>query len=440
MLNLAIKIQRFFEYDIWHVSRQNLSKKKSIFIFYLRVLVLSIRGYIEDRVGIRASALTFFTLLSVIPTLAMGFGIAQGFGVKKILQNQLKEGLEGHEEVFNYIITFSDTMLENTKGGWLAGIGIVVLLWSVIKVIWNIENSFNHIWQIKKPRKFIRKLSDYVSLIVVAPVILVLSGSISIFISTQLKKLSSESLVVESIGPAIVFLINLSPFILIWILLTLLYMVMPNTNVRFKSAFIAAVIAGSVFQLVQWGYIHFQVGVSQYNAVYGSFAAFPLFLIFLQIAWLIVLFGAEISYSHQNVSNYEYEKDIKNLSSYNTRLACLSVLHSIVIAFEKGEKAKSVNCIVEQFGVPLKLVNQVVGKLVESGLIAETEINNQIVFLPSYDINKMDLSYVLTKLSDFGSGVIPFEKNEPIKSFNRKLQLLRKELKSSKQNILIKDV
>lgn len=440
MLNLAIKIQRFFEYDIWHVSRQNLSKQKSKLIFYLRVLVLSIRGYVEDRVGIRASALTFFTLLSVVPALAMGFGIAQGFGVKVILQNQLKDSLEDHEEVFNYILNFANSMLDNTKGGWLAGIGIVVLLWSVIKVIWNIESSFNHIWQVKKPRKFIRKLSDYLSLIVVAPIMMVLSGSISIYISTQLKRLSSESHLVESIGPAIIFLLNLSPFILIWTLLTLLYMVMPNTNVRFKSAFIAAIIAGSVFQLVQWGYIHFQIGVSQYNAVYGSFAAFPLFLIFLQIAWLIVLFGAEISYSHQNVGNYEYEKDIKNLSSYNIRLACLAVLHSIVKAFEKGEKAKSVSCIVENFGAPLKLVKQVTEKLIASGLIAETEIDNQIVYLPSSDIHKMDLSYVLTKLSDFGSGNIPFDKNEPIGNFNKKLQQLRKELKASKQNVLIKDV
>jgi membrane protein len=440
MLNLAIKIQRFFEYDIWHMSKKNLSKNKSILIFYLRVLVLSIRGYVEDQVGIRASALTFFTLLSVIPTLAMGFGIAQGFGARIILQNQLKNSLEGHEEVYNYIITFTNSMLENTKGGWLAGIGIVVLLWSVIKVIWNIESSFNHIWQVTKPRKFIRKLSDYLSLIVVAPIVVVLSGSISIFILTTLRKLSNESEVVESIGPAIVFLLNLTPFILIWSLLTLLYMVMPNTNVKFKSAFIAAVIAGSVFQLVQWGYIHFQVGVSKYNAIYGSFAAFPLLLVFLQIAWLIVLFGAEISYSHQNVNNYEYEKDIKNLSSHNTRLACLAVLHAIVIAFEKGEQAKSVDSMAIQFGAPFNLVRRITDKLVESGLIAETEIDNRGVFLPSSDIHKMDLSLVLTKLSDYGSGTIPFDKSESVRSFNKKIQQLRKELKSSSHNVLIKDI
>lgn len=440
MLNLANKIQLFFEYDIWHVSKEKLSKRKAALIFYLRVLVLSVRGYVEDLVGIRASALTFFTLLSVVPVLALGFGIAQGFGVKVILQNQLKESLEGHEEVFDYIITFADSMLDNTRGGWMAGIGIVVLLWSVIKVLWNIEISFNHIWQIKKQRTFIRKLSDYLSIIVIAPIMIVLSGSISIYISTTLKRLSSQSEMVESIGPAIIFLLNLSPFVIIWILLTLLYMVMPNTIVKFKSAFVAAVIAGSVFQFVQWGYIHFQVGVSQYNAVYGSFAAFPLFLIFLQIAWLIVLFGAEISYSHQNVRNYEYEKDIKSLSAYNTRLACLAVLHSIVKAFEKGEKAKSVDCFVEQLEMPLKLAKQVTSKLVECDLIAESDIDNKLVYLPSIDIHKMDISYVLSKLSDFGSGNIPIEKKDPVSSFNKKLQQLRKELKSSDQNVLIKDV
>jgi membrane protein len=215
---------------------------------------------------------------------------------------------------------------------------------------------------------------------------------------------------------------------------------MPNTNVKFKSALIAAVLAGSTFQFVQWGYIYFQVGVSQYNAIYGSFAAFPMFLVFLQISWLIVLFGAEISYAHQNVTSYEYEKDIKNLSNYDKRLACLTVLHSIVKTFEKGETPKTVNCLADQFGAPLRLVKLVIKMLNESGLIAETEIENELAYLPSSDIHKLDLSYAIIKLSDNGSADIRFNKNEPVSGINRKLQLLRKELKASKQNVLIKDI
>ena len=156
MSSIIAKIEKYFSYDIWHVSNHKLKKKKGIVIFYLRVISLSIRGYVEDRIGIRASALTFFTLLSVVPVLAMGIAIAQGFGIKEILIEQLKMSLEGHEEVFDYVVAFADSMLKNTKGGWIAGIGTVVLLWSVIKVLWNIENSFNFIWQVKKQRSYIR--------------------------------------------------------------------------------------------------------------------------------------------------------------------------------------------------------------------------------------------------------------------------------------------
>ena len=215
---------------------------------------------------------------------------------------------------------------------------------------------------------------------------------------------------------------------------------MPNTTVKFKSAFVAAIIAGSVFQLVQWGYIHFQIGVSEYNAIYGSFAAFPLFLIFLQTAWLIVLFGAEISYSHQNVSIYEFEKDIKNLSNYNKKLVCLSVLHAIVKAFENGEKPKSVNCIVEEFGAPVKLVDKSIQILLQGGLIAETEIDNICTYLPASDIYKMDLSLVMMKIGDSGLGNLPLDRKGIVGRFNKKLQILRKELKTSEHNVLIKDI
>ena len=440
MLNVTLKVKHFFDYYIWHVSPGTMPRVKGYFIHLLRIFVLSVRGYIEDRIGIRASALTFFSLLSVVPVLATIFGIAQGFGVRKVLHNHLQRSLEGHEEVFNWVVTFADSMLENTKGGWIAGIGIFILLWSVIKVLWNIENSFNHIWQVRKQRNFVRRLSDYISLIIIAPILMVMSSSINIYITTLIQQLSSSGGLIGSVSPIIVLLLKFSPFLLIWMLLTLLYTVMPNTTVNFKSALMAAIVAGSMFQLVQWGYIHFQIGVSRYNAVYGSFAAFPLFLIFLQIAWLIVLFGAELSYAHQNVTDYEYEKDIKDLSSYNKQLACLAVLHSVIKAFEKGERPRSIDCLINQFGAPLKLVKQVLHILVKSDLIVETETNDQSAYLPVSDIHKLDLNTALNKLSDSGGGNIRFDVNEPISGFNRKLQQFRKENKASRFNVLIKDI
>ncbi|NJN24944.1 MAG: YihY/virulence factor BrkB family protein [Cyclobacteriaceae bacterium] len=440
MLNLVKKIEKFVDKDIWQPRYNNLPGYKGILVFYFRVLVLSVRNYVEDKVAIRASALTFFTLLSIVPVLAMGFGIAQGFGVKELLIRQIKQSLEGHQEVFDYVASFADSMLQNTQGGWLAGIGIIVLLWSVIKVLWNIELSFNFIWHVKKQRSYVRMLTDYLAIIVVAPILIVLSGSISIFISTQITRLSSEVTLLETFSPFIVFLLNFSPFVIIWILLTLLYMVMPFTIVNFKSALIAAIVAGSAFQLVQWGYIHFQVGVSRFNAIYGSFAAFPMFLVFLQLSWIIVLFGAVLSYAYQNVTNYEFEENVQSLSHQYRIMACLAVLHSIVKSFELGEKPVSPNELVERYGAPHKMVAYTIDTLMAAGLIAETEIDQKQVYLPIMDIHKMDLSYAINKLNDQGKSDIPFDDSEMVNRLMEKLRQLRQELKTSNHNILIKDL
>jgi membrane protein len=434
------KLIRFLTRDIWHMSMSNLSKTNASLIHYLRIITLSIRGYIEDRVGLRASALTFFTLLSVVPVLAMAFGIAKGFGMKQILQTQLKESLEGHEEVLNYMISFADSMLENTQGGWMAGIGIIILLWSVIKVLWNIEISFNHIWQVTKERTPIRKLSDYLSIIIIGPIFIILSGSMNIYISTQLSKLTQEVSLLERIGPLIFYAFRLTPFIMTWTLLTLLYMVMPNTNVRFKSALVAGIFAGTILQVVQWAYIHFQVGVSQYNAIYGSFAAFPLFLIFLQTAWLIVLLGAEISFAHQNVSQFEFEEDIIKLSLHDKQLASLTIMHGIVKAFEKGEQTTSIHNLAVMYKAPVRLISHLIKDLHEANLIEEVTDDKNSFYVPATDIHKINIEFVLNALNNFGSGTIRIEDEEPLSSMNRLLDNIGAEIKSSKSNVLLMDI
>ena len=440
MKNLFNRILRYFTRDIWSIPRESMTKGKAVILHFLRVLALSIRGYLEDKIGIKASALTFFTLLSVVPVMAMVFGIAKGFGVKPLLQQQLKESLEGHEEVFNYIVTFADSMLENTQGGLMAGVGIIILIWSVIKILSNIETSFNQIWHLKKERTYARKLSDYLSIIIIAPMFIILSGSINIYITTQLGRLTQEVSILERLGPVIFFLLRFSPYVVIWMLLTLLYMVMPNTHVNFKSALIAGIVAGTIFQIVQEFYIHFQIGVSRYNAIYGSFAAFPLFLIFLQLAWLIVLFGAEVSYAHQNVSQYEFEEDIKSLSQFDNKLACLTIMHTIVKAFENGESPVTAVTIADQNKAPLPLVNQLINELLVNHLIIETVEDDKKAYVPATDIHKIDINHVLISLSGHGSGNIPIEKGEPLASFTRKLETMRNERKDSRANILLKDI
>ena len=321
------KIVDFLKKDIWRISFNDMPKYKIIIVKQLRVLLLAFRGYDEDKVSLRSSALTFYSMLSVVPVAAMAFGISKMVGIDKHLTRSLNDQFTGQQEVLEWIIKFANSFLENTKGGLIAGIGAIILFWSVMKVFANIESSFNAIWQIRKGRTWFRKFSDYISMLIVAPILLVSSSSATVFLTTALKDLVAEVSFLSMIGPVIFMFVRLIPYVLIWFLLTMVFMVMPNTKVNFKSAFIAGVISGTAFVLVQWIYIHFQVGVSKYNAIYGSFAALPLFLIWMQMSWLIILFGAEISFAVQNVEKYEFEPDSQNLSSYSLRVITLMITH-----------------------------------------------------------------------------------------------------------------
>jgi membrane protein len=288
---LTKKSVGFIKEDVWRISLKDKPKYFKWLIMPLRVLLIAFRGFKEDKVSLRASALTFYSMLSVVPVVAMGFGIAKGFGFEKMLEKQLAENFADQQEVFNYILTFANSFLENTKGGVIAGIGIAVLFWTVMKVFGNIESSFNAIWQVYKPRVWFRKFSDYLTMMLIAPLLIILSTSANVFITTQISKITSEVALLGYFSPIIFFLVKLIPYVLFWFVLTLIYMVMPNTKVSFKSGFAAGVVAGTIFVFTQYLYIYFQVGVSKYNAIYGSFAALPLFLVWLQTSWLIVLLG-----------------------------------------------------------------------------------------------------------------------------------------------------
>ncbi|PLX13185.1 MAG: YihY/virulence factor BrkB family protein, partial [Marinilabiliales bacterium] len=300
------KVLEFVKKDIWRISFKNMPIYHVFLLKTLRILLLAFRGYDEDKVSLRSSALTFYSMLSVVPVAAMVIGISIIAGIEKNLINYLNQQFAGHQEILDYIISFAHSFLENTRGGLIAGIGFVILLWSVMKVFSNIESSFNAIWQVRQARNWFRKFSDYIAMLIVAPILLVSSSSATVFISTMLKQLAAESAFVGMLSPLLFFFIKLIPYVLVWLLLTMIFMVMPNTKVSFKSAFVAGIISGTAFVFIQWVYIHFQVGVSKYNAIYGSFAALPLFLIWLQMSWLIVLFGAEISFAVQNVEKYEF--------------------------------------------------------------------------------------------------------------------------------------
>ena len=441
-LSLTQRIIEFFLIGIWRVRLQDLSKKKSFFLNQLRIFVLTLRKFDSDNCSLRASALTFYTLLSIVPVVAMAFGVAKGFGYEDILRDQLLQRFAGQEEVFTIIIGFAHTLLENTRGGMVAGIGVVVLLWTVIKVLYHIEFSFNEIWQIKRPRSLKRRLSNYISFMVVGPILLIASGSVTVFINSHILLVTERVALISFLGPYTFLLLKLIPYILIWAILTFAYIVMPNIKVSFRSALIGAVIAGTGYQFAQWGYIHFQVGIARYNAIYGSFAALPLFLIWLEISWLIVLFGAEISYSHQNVDQYEFEHDCLKASPYLRKLLALQITHLLVKNFSKGKGVMNAERICAALTIPYPLVHQILDALLETGIIIEVKGINEDEpdFQIAKDINELSVNSVMDALSKRGINSLPLTETKEFNKLVKTLDSFKKIIDLSSSNKLLKDI
>lgn len=439
---MSLKIVDFIKTDIWRISLKDLSRKKSFLFKQLRTVLLAMRGFDEDKCLLRASSLTFYSLLSIVPVVAMAFGIAKGFGFESLLEKQLFEKFPGQEKVLVQVVDFARALLENAKGGMIAGIGTIVLLWSVIKLLGHIESSFNEVWGIKKSRTAARKFSDYLSIMLISPVFVVVSGSVTIFIKTQITHITEKVSLLWVFSPLIMWILNLLPYFLISTLFTIIYLLMPNTKVNFRPGVIAGMIAGASYVILQWGYINFQFGIAGYNAIYGSFAALPLFLVWLQLSWLVVLFGAEISFAIQNVDAYEFEHDYQGISPALKKLFSLQIVHSMVKAFSNGEMPLAAPGISSVHEIPIRLVRQILYELVDSRIISVTHIGESMepAYQPARDINLFTINYIIEALEQRGDDNIPFAQSRELKVLSNALEEFRNTVAKSPANRLLKDI
>jgi membrane protein len=437
-----MNLKELFVKELWRKPLKSYSRHQKFVIRQLRIFRLAFKGFNEDKVQLRASALTYYSMLSIVPIVAMAFGIAKGFGFEKWLQSKLLDSFSGQETVLQWILTFVDRYLKNINGGVIAGVGVVMLVWSVIKLLGSIESSFNDIWQIKKSRLISRKLSDYVSLVVIAPILLFVSSSVTVFLSEQLASSSQGLPLIGYIGSFLSIVATFIPYVLIWLVFTLLFIIMPNTKVKFKSALIGGIISGTMFQLLQYGYIHFQSLLTGYGAVYGSFAAMPLFLIWLQTSWLIVLFGAEMGFANQNVEHYEAESESINISNHLKRAISLLIFREIVLNFKNGKPAATAEDMANKLDLPVRLVRDVLYELLEIELISETLTRNvkENAYQPAQDIQRFTVGYVLELLEKRGSNNLHTEHTVNLGEMQMVVDGFLDEIKNSKNNILMQDL
>lgn len=411
---LIAKILHFVTVEVWSINKKKISERKFKFIRLLQIIILSVKAFLQKRCVEKASALTYYTVLSLVPLAAMAYGIAKGFGFDQYLEDYLISLFSDKQDIVDMILEFSESMLARTQGGLIAGVGIVVLLWSVIKVMSNIESAFNEIWSVDKQRTITRKLSDYITIVLLAPFCLIISYSVTSYITDWIAETALSVEWVNRFNGLISFGLNLLPYSLLWFAFALLYIVMPNTKVQFKAAFISGIITGIAFQIVQYFYFKFQIGVSNYNAIYGSFAAIPLFLVWLQMSWTIILVGAGMAYSIQNVKNFEYELEVTQLSTgLKTKLALL-ILHSITEQFKKELPPQTSLEISESIDLPHRITKMILTTMTNAGLIHEVKTDDEKTFAyaPAFRIDNMNIEHCIRRIQNAGINEIEFKDDE----------------------------
>ncbi len=429
------KLKIFFKEEIWSHDLTSKSRRRTFLIRQVRIYFLAFKGFFEDRAAVKAAALTYFTMLSIVPIFAIAFAIARNFGFEDRLHEVINKNMQGQEEIMNWVTSMVDNLLKNAKGGVLAGVGVVILFWSVIQVLNNIESSFNDIWQIRKARNPMRKFSDYLAIMILSPFAIGLSGSFMV-------KIQSAANEIELFKPLVVTLIKSVPYLSIWLLFTIVYIVMPNTKVKFKYAVIAGIIAGTVALIFQSLYQNLQIGVWKFNTLYGSIAMIPLFMIWLQITWLIVLVGAELSFAYQNIENYEFEENALKLSHNNKRILTLLISRQIIRNFEEGTDPWNTDTLSHELGIPIRLVNELVYELVQAGILSELAGNNpkERSYQPAVDINKITVQYIYNQMELVGGEHMIVTESDDLNKITRIHEHILHSIRESPSNILLKDI
>ncbi len=430
---------KFLTYDIWRITEDEVTKTTFSLYNIIKTIYLCITRFTKDRLANKAAALTYSTLIAIIPILAVVFAIARGFGFDNIIEQQIQEGLSGMGEASTVILETVNTYLAQTKNGVFIGVGLILLFYSVLNLINSMEITFNRIWQVKKPRSMYRRITDYCSMLLLIPVLLVLSGGLSIFSATVLKHIDDYAL----LAPIGKFFIRLIPFVLTWCMFTALYIFMPNTKVKFKHALVSGILAGTAYQFFQFLYISGQLWVSRYNAIYGSFAALPLLLLWLQISWTICLFGAQLTYAGQNIRNFSFDADTRNISRRYHDFVAVLIMSLIAKRFAAGTPPYTAEELSEEGEIPIRLTRRILDELEEVGLVHEVstdEKSESLSYQPSIDINSLNAATLLDRLDTHGSEDFKIDKEHAYSSQWQMLMKAKEEYCRHAGQVLLKDL
>ena len=340
---------------------------------------------------LRAAALTYTTVLSLVPFLAIAFSVLKGLGAQNALEPLLQNVAGDSEETISRIIDY----VNNTNVKSLGAIGLVVLILTVISLMGSIEEAFNAVWGVRETRSVQRRFSDYLSVVIVGPILLLAATSMT---STLQSQWMLQWLIQNTyLGDAILLLFRFLPYLSVWIAMVFLYIFIPNTRIRFASAVTGGVIAGTAWELAQWGYFHFQVGVANYNAIYGTLAAVPVFLVWIYTSWLIVLFGLEIVFAHQHRRHAIPVSGALDLTETSREELAVALLLQVNLHFQKRGIPPSAQCLADELNVPLLSLEAIFDQLERLGYLVATA-GSVSGWVPARDPSEVQVSEVVGSL------------------------------------------
>ena len=430
-------LYNFISTDIWRITGHELSRTRRFFYSVIKTIYLAIRGYVRNNLGVRAAALTYSITFAIVPLIALIVAIAKGFGIENYIEKTLQDTFIAQANLIPTVMGFVEKYLKTMQGGIFIGIGVVILLYSVMNLFMQIESTLNNIWQVQKSRSIFKQFTTYFAGIFLFPVLVGVTSGLSIYINGILK----TTFIYQIYSPFAQFSVIVVPYLTSILMFTIIYLIVPNTRVRFLNALIAGILAGIAFQLFQTLYVNGQISLTRYNAVYGGFAAIPLMLLWLNISCQIFLIGAEISYVSQNLRNFDYEVDTDNISNRYKLYLEFFVAYIIVKRFEQSKPPMTVEDIVSEYKLPIRLLNQILTVLTNSNIIIPVKKDKiETAYQPAVDINQLTINKMYSKIDLTGSDLFLNSKNEKMDAFWQKMRELQSKTDKLREDILLKDI
>ncbi|WP_081965515.1 YihY/virulence factor BrkB family protein [Porphyromonas macacae] len=432
---------KFVSIDMWRMTDEDLNKSQGFFFNALKALIMTGKSYVNENLGREASALTYSTVLSIVPLLAVIVGIAKGFGLQEIIYRALLEYLPSHQHELEMAFQSVENYFAQIRGGLFLGLGLIILLYTVINLIAVVEETFNKIWQAQKRRTWGSKIVNYLAFMILLPLLIIVSSGLTIMMGTFNNTFFSDYIFIQ---PFLNNLLNLAPYVMVIIGFTVMYMVLPFVRVRFLPALISGTLSGIAFQIFQFLYINGVMWISKYNAIYGSFAVFPLLLLWINLSWTITLFGAQLCFSIQNIDNFAFEKETKNISRRYFDFILIVMMSSIVKRFVNGgERSLSrADKLANECCIPIKLANKAIHVLLKVGAIIQVNYgeNEERYYLPALDSSKLTVGLLLTMVDKSGTEDFLVDKTVSFKSHWEAMKASRLSLENMDTNVLLSEL